>query len=78
MDFIEQLVKTKDLSLNNVYNSYEINKKEIIIKKSKRRCSSTIETKELINLFDSFDNISNVDFEVLENGDIVLRERIQY
>jgi len=77
MNFIEQLVKTKDLTLNNVYNSYEINSnKEIIIKKSEGRCSSTTETKELINLFDSFDNISNVDFEVLENGDIILKEKI--
>ncbi len=72
MKLIIHLLDIKDLSLNKIYKKYETTNEGVLIKKVDYDNSSTIETRELVDLFETFSNFTHIDFHVLENGDILL------
>lgn len=74
MQEILSILKIKVIPLNCCYTNYELKEDIIIVKKSLSRCPSSIEVKELVDLYFIFTKIKDVQVEVCENGDVTIKK----
>lgn len=74
MNILLSLLEEQNLRKNLCYRDYKVVKNTIIIRKSNEMYSSSIETKELVDLSQAFKRQSNIEFTVLENGDINIKK----
>ena len=74
MNILLSLVEKQNLRKNLCYKDYIINGNTIVIKKSNDMYSSSIEIKELVDLSQIFKKLKNVEFTVLQNGDINIKK----
>lgn len=74
MNILLSLLKEQNLRKNLCYKEYAVVDDTIIIKKSNDMYSSSIETKELVDLSQAFKKQKNIEFTVLQNGDINIKK----
>ncbi|QKJ24532.1 hypothetical protein [Poseidonibacter lekithochrous] len=74
MNILLSLLEEQNLRKNLCYRDYKVVKNTIVIIKSNEMYSSSIETKELVDLSQAFKRQTNIEFTVLENGDINIKK----
>lgn len=71
-----KILENKKIKISNMcYKNYVMESNTLIIKKAHGMVPSTIETREMIDIYQMFENEKNIDFKVLDNGDISI-ERV--
>ncbi|RXK11537.1 hypothetical protein CP965_13435 [Halarcobacter mediterraneus] len=71
-----KILENRKIKISNMcYKNYEIKNNTLIVKKAHGMVPSTIETREMIDIYQMFENEKNIDFKVLDNGDISI-ERV--
>ena len=73
MNILLSLLDEQNLRKNLCYKYHTVVENTIVIKRSNEMYSSSIETKELVDLSQAFKKQKNIEFTVLENGDINIR-----
>lgn len=68
------LLEDQDIPLNLCYKNYEVCDDTLLIKKSNESYSSSIETRELVTLYEVFEKENNIKINILENGDICVKK----
>ena len=74
MQELLSILKTKVIPLNCCYTKYEIKDEILIVKKSLQKCPSSIEIKELVDLYLLFSKIENVEVKVCANSDVIIKK----
>lgn len=74
MNILLSLLQEQNLQKNLCYKEHTVVENTIVIKKSNEMYSSSIETKELVDLSQAFKKQKNIEFTVLENGDINIKK----
>ena len=74
MNILLSLLQEQNLQKNLCYKHHTVVENTIVIKKSGEMYSSSIETKELVDLSQAFKNQKNIEFTVLQNGDINIKK----
>jgi len=67
------ILAQQKIPLNICYRNYEVRKELLIIKKSPESYASTIEVRELVNLYEVFESEEDVSVVLLKNGDICIQ-----
>ncbi len=68
------LLEDQDIPLNQCYKNYEVCDDTLLIKKSNESYSSSIETRELVTLYEVFEKENNIKINILKNGDICVKK----
>lgn len=68
------LLEDQNIPLNLCYKNYEVSDDTLLIKKSNESYSSSIETRELVTLYEVFEKENNIKINILENGDICVKK----
>jgi len=74
VNILLSLLQEQNLQKNLCYKHHIVVENTIVIKKSGEMYSSSIETKELVDLSQAFKNQKNIEFTVLQNGDINIKK----
>ena len=67
------LLEDQDIPLNLCYKNYEVCDDTLFIKKSNESYSSSIETRELVTLYEVFEKENNIKINILKNGVICIK-----
>ncbi|RXJ77231.1 hypothetical protein CRV03_05975 [Arcobacter sp. F155] len=73
-NIISRLENEKLMSRYLCYKTYERKKNSILIRNSQKMFSSSIQTKEMITLYQIFEKEKDINFTVFENGDICIEK----
>ncbi|RXK02964.1 hypothetical protein CRV02_02250 [Arcobacter sp. CECT 8989] len=73
-NIISRLENEKLMSRYLCYKTYERKENSILIKNSQKMFSSSIQTKEMITLYQIFAKEKDINFTVFENGDICIEK----